>query len=75
VQGESECRGPDQPWLRKALSVQLSHGWSRATPVFDDRDLVSCAGLVPVMALAEQAGLSRLTCGRLVPPSPRLAHA
>jgi hypothetical protein len=28
--------------------------------VFDDENLVSCAGLVPVMALAERAGLSRL---------------
>jgi len=28
--------------------------------VFDDENLVSCAGLVPVMALAEQAGLSNL---------------
>jgi hypothetical protein len=28
--------------------------------VFDDDNLVSCAGLVPVMTLAEQAGLSRL---------------
>jgi hypothetical protein len=34
--------------------------WSRATPRFDDENLVSCAGLVPVMALAEQAGLSEL---------------
>jgi hypothetical protein len=34
--------------------------WSRATPVFDDENLVSCAGLVPVMALAERAGLSEL---------------
>jgi len=28
--------------------------------VFDEDNLVSCAGLVPVMALAEQAGLTRL---------------
>ncbi len=28
--------------------------------VFDDDNLVSCTGLVPVMTLAEQAGLSRL---------------
>jgi hypothetical protein len=28
--------------------------------VFDDEHLVSCAGLVPVMGLAEQAGLSEL---------------
>ncbi len=40
--------------------MQLSHEWSRATAVFDDLNLVSCAGLAPVLALAEQAGLSEL---------------
>jgi DDE family transposase len=40
--------------------VKLPHGWSQATQAFDDENLVSCAGLVPVMALAEQAGLSEL---------------
>jgi hypothetical protein len=45
--------------------VQLSHSWSRATPVFDDDHLVSHAGLVPVMALAEQAGLSPLINGKV----------
>ena len=37
--------------------MKLSHAWSKATPLFDDEHLVSDAGLVPVMALAEQAGL------------------
>ncbi|HZO67200.1 MAG TPA: IS1380 family transposase [Kribbellaceae bacterium] len=45
--------------------MQLSHGWSRATPVFDDESLVSCAGLVPVMVLAERAGLSELIAERV----------
>jgi Transposase DDE domain group 1 len=40
--------------------VKLPHGWSRAVPLFDDVNLVSFAGLVPVMALAERAGLSEL---------------
>lgn len=40
--------------------MQRSHEWSRATAVFDDPNLVSCAGLAPVLALAEQAGLSEL---------------
>jgi len=30
------------------------------TAVFDDPDLVSCAGLAPVLQLAERAGLARL---------------
>jgi hypothetical protein len=33
--------------------------------VFDDKDLVSCAGLAPVMALAERAGLSDLLAERV----------
>ena len=40
--------------------MKLPDRWSRATPVFDDENLVSFAGLVPVMALAERAGLSEL---------------
>ena len=40
--------------------MKLPDGWSRATPTFDDENLVSCAGLAPVMVLAEQAGLSEL---------------
>lgn len=40
--------------------MRLSHDWSAAVPLFDDDNLVSCAGLVPVMELAEQAGLSEL---------------
>ena len=37
--------------------MKLQDGWSRAVPVFDDERLVSCAGLVPVMGLAEQTRL------------------
>jgi hypothetical protein len=46
--------------VRKALSVQVSHSFAAGSAVFDDDHLVSCAGLVPVMTLAEQTGLSRL---------------
>jgi hypothetical protein len=40
--------------------VKLSHGWDRGVAVFDDVNLVSCAGLVPVLELAEQTGLAEL---------------
>lgn len=40
--------------------MKLPHTWAKAEPVFDDENLVSCAGLVPVMDLGEQAGLSEL---------------
>jgi Transposase DDE domain group 1 len=40
--------------------VQALHAWRRDSAVFDEENLVSHAGLVPLMELAEQAGLSRL---------------
>ena len=40
--------------------MRVSHAWRGAAAVFDEDNLVSSAGLVPVLALAEQAGLSRL---------------
>lgn len=45
--------------------MQLSHDWSRARVAFDDPNLVSCAGLAPVMALAEKAGLSELIADKV----------
>ena len=44
----------------RALSVQGSHAWRGDSAVFDDDNLVSHAGLVPLMELADQAGLSVL---------------
>ena len=43
------------------------------TPVFDDPNLVSAAGLVPVLELAEQCGLSELLEEHLTIPSPNRA--
>jgi hypothetical protein len=43
-----------------APSVRSSHRWSVDAARFDERSLVSCAGLVPVWSLAEQTGLPRL---------------
>ncbi|HKS52203.1 MAG TPA: IS1380 family transposase [Pseudonocardiaceae bacterium] len=40
--------------------MQGSHAWRGDSAVFDEDNLVSHAGLVPLMELAEQAGLSRL---------------
>jgi Transposase DDE domain group 1 len=40
--------------------VQGSHAWRADSAVFDEENLVSHAGLVPVLHLAEQAGLSDL---------------
>jgi Transposase DDE domain group 1 len=40
--------------------VQASHVWRADSAVFDEPNLVSHAGLVPLLELAEQTGLSRL---------------
>src|SRR5215218_3015774 len=46
--------------LEGTLSVQGSHAWRADSAVFDEENLVSQAGLVPLLELAEQAGLSQL---------------
>lgn len=45
--------------------MKLSHTMTRTSAVFDDPNLVSSAGLVPLMALADAAGLRTLTDERL----------
>lgn len=63
--------------------MQVSHSFAAESAVFDDDHLVSCAGLVPVMALAQQCGLTallerkvRFTCERIksgaANPTPKL---
>jgi hypothetical protein len=49
-----------RPCREDTSQVRLSHSLARTTAVFDDPNLVSRAGLVPVMALAERAGLPDL---------------
>src|SRR3954451_19745497 len=63
------------PCNQKALEVKLPDGWSRATPVFDDENLVSCVGLVPLMGLAEQTGLSELISDKVRLRATRVASA
>jgi Transposase DDE domain group 1 len=55
--------------------VKLPDAWSRATPVFDDEHLVSCAGLVPVMGLAEETGLSELIGDKVALRSTKVKSA
>ena len=40
--------------------MRVCHGFAA---MFDDPNLVSCAGLAPVLTLAERAGLHRLVAG------------
>lgn len=50
--------------------MRLLHELVRIHATFDDPNLVSQAGLVPVMALAQRAGLGELT-GEHVQPARR----
>ena len=52
--------------------MQVSHSFAVASAVFDDEHLVSYAGLVPVMTLAEQTGLSRLLGEKVHIAEPRI---
>jgi hypothetical protein len=55
--------------------MQLSHTTGATSAVFDDPNLVSSAGLVPVVALAESAGLTELARERLSVPTDKGANA
>jgi Transposase DDE domain group 1 len=52
--------------------VQVSHRFSADSAVFDDDNLVSFAGLVPVMALAQRTGLSGLLAEKIHIATPRI---
>lgn len=64
-----------RPRFGKALPVQVSHRFTASSAVFDDEHLVSCAGLVPVMTLAAQTGLSELVAERVRIAEPRIKSA
>lgn len=53
--------------------MRLWHKWRRAAVRFDEENLVSCAGLVPVMGLAEQAGLGDLVAEHVTISNPPIA--
>ena len=50
--------------------MRLLHGLARTHASFDDPNLVSRAGLVPVMALAQRSGLSGLVARHVRPGGP-----
>ena len=55
--------------------MKLPDGWLRAQVRFDDENLVSHAGLVSVLALAEQAGLSELISSMVAINATRVKSA
>lgn len=60
---------------RDISEVKLSHTLRATSVVFDDPNLVSSAGLLPVLALAESAGLRELADGHLSVPADEGANA
>jgi|SRR5215207_8828469 len=55
--------------------MQLTHRVRAVSVVLDEPNLVSAAGLVPVLALAEAAGLARLAWQQLRVPTDNGANA
>lgn len=55
--------------------MRLSHACRAISTRFDDPNLVSCAGLVPAMALAARCGLAELVAGRLTLTGKGAANA
>ena len=49
--------------------MRVSHTLGNVSAVFDDPNLVSCAGLVPVVALAQRCGLTDLVEDKLTLPA------
>lgn len=52
--------------------MQVLHRFAAESAVFDDQSLVSLAGLVPVMRLAEQTGLGELLTRKVAITGPRI---
>ncbi len=55
--------------------MQLSHSPGETLALFDDPNLVSCAGLVPMVALAQRCGLAELVSSKLTLPARGGANA
>lgn len=54
------CLGFNSTGMKGTSRMQLSHAGSQVSASFSDPNLVSCGGLVPVLALARRAGLGGL---------------
>src|SRR4051812_12614649 len=70
--GEWVLRRTDQPGSKEALSVRVSHRFTAGSARFDEDNLVSDAGLVPLLGLAEQTGLAEIIAGKVSITTPRI---
>src|SRR6476660_1796570 len=55
----------DRPGSRRALPVRVSHRFTAGSARFDEDNLVSHAGLVPLLGLAEQTRLPQILAERV----------
>ncbi len=67
-------RGPG-PSNGSGLPDKLSHTPAATAAVFDDPNLIAAAGLVPILRLAEKAGLAALADAHLSVPTDKGANA
>src|SRR5918996_4206244 len=63
------------PTRKGTSGMRLSHTLGRTSVTFDDPNLVSTGGLVPVLALAARAGLRDLADEHLTVPTDKGANA
>jgi hypothetical protein len=64
--------GTEYPGSREALSVRVCHRFTAGSARFDEDNLVSYAGLVPVLGLAEQTRLSEIIDEKVSIKAPRI---
>ncbi len=69
------AQGQVQTAAKGIQQVRVCHTFSSSSVRFDEPTLVSAAGLVPVLALADRAGLHALASEHLRVPGDRGAHA
>src|SRR4249919_504597 len=65
-------RRTDRPGSREALSVRVSHRFTAGSARFDEDNLVSDAGLVPLLGLAEQTRLPQILDAKVSIKAPRI---
>src|SRR4051794_22065737 len=65
-------RRTDRPSGREALSVRVSHRFTAGSARFDEDNLVSDAGLVPLLELAEQTRLPQIIAEKVSIKTPRV---
>src|SRR4051812_20786316 len=69
------AEGPNPPRTKGISQMRLSHTRPVGAASFDEPNLVSAAGLVPVMRLAAEAGLDALAGDLLSVPTDKGSNA